>query len=98
MKFVWQKDGYKLEYSNPSIVSTNKKEGVIHDIDDVSSFTYDLSIIHNGSLIQIITVIANIKDCNFLSAIKEVKDPRNVLTDSCKDFCYVFDLISNSSR
>lgn len=97
MLFVWKKELYELEYSNPYIETISNDKEPIRSINDIYNLTYDLSVTYDKSLIQIITVTVNLKEYNLLSAIKEVKNPTNVLTDSCNDFCYVFDLMNNSN-
>ena len=97
MKFIWSKNKYTIEFSNfktdDSIIIKN-----IDDIKNLTKFKYDMDIMMNNIPIYMITVTIDLEDSNFIKAINEVLIPENRLTDSCKDFCYSFDLIKNDSH
>lgn len=53
MSYIWNKDGFSLEYSNPRMTAFPGREGNMKDIKDVMYFYYTLTVKINGEVVQV---------------------------------------------
>lgn len=53
MSYIWSKDGFSLEYSNPRMTAFPGREGNMKDINDVMYFYYTLTVRIDGEVAQV---------------------------------------------
>lgn len=53
MNYIWSKDGFSLEYSNPRMIAFPGREGNMKDMKDVMYFYYTLTVKFNGEVVQV---------------------------------------------